>query len=357
MIKEPLLKETALDELYTGEREPSIDDLIAATRLTRDLKKAAATLDKDQAAYFVGLYYSLQKLRIGAAAQARAAMDAKEPNTLVSWTEEMYGKLETDVQAALGVYAKSKVPGQWALAQKGIGPVIAAGLLAHVDITKTPTAGALWSFAGYNPNIKWLGREGAAKLVAEILGPGKAKEILSDEQVYHVAIAAHRNPARLGEQAQDEDGDITRASLTAVLAKRPWNARLKVLGWKASQSFVKSSGREGAFYGKMYKERKAQELWNNNMMLIPGSDPARYKAIVAGEPGLYAEQAARILQEKKIGEDTEARRWYEMGMLPPAHIQARAERYATKMFLSHFLLSLTRITMVNPLPAHMLSLI
>jgi hypothetical protein len=242
-------------EQYLTESEPTLEELIAATRLTRDLKKSATLLSADQSRYLVDLYYTLQKLRIGAAAQVRSAQD--ESNILIGWTKDMYEKLELDVKGALEQYAKSQIPGQWALSVKGIGPVIAAGLLAHIDITKTATAGALWRFAGYDPTVKWEKK-----------------------------------------------------------TKRPWNARLKVLGWKIGQSFVKSSGRDGSFYGPLYRDRKLYEMEKN----------ARKE---------YAEQAARILQEKNIGKETDAYRYYSMGQLPPAHIQARAERYAVKIFLSH----------------------
>jgi hypothetical protein len=240
-----------------AETEPTTEELIAALRLTRDLKRASASLKEDQARYLVDLYYSLQKMRIGAAAQIRSAEE--EPNLLIGWTKDMYAQLESDVKSALGVYANSQVPGVWALSVLGIGPVLAAGLLAHIDITRTATAGALWRYAGYDPTSKW------------------------------------------------EKGQ-----------KRPWNARLKVLCWKIGQSFVKSANRPTSFYGPIYKERKAWETERNL------------------EQKAYREQAERILSEKKIGKETEAYQWYSQGMLPPAQIQARAERYAVKIFLSHY---------------------
>jgi hypothetical protein len=44
---------------------------------------------------------------------------------------------------------------RWAKAQVGIGPVLAAGLAAYIDITRTPTVSALWSLAGLNPTAVW----------------------------------------------------------------------------------------------------------------------------------------------------------------------------------------------------------
>ena len=47
----------------------------------------------------------------------------------------------------------------------------------------------------------------------------------------------------------------------------------------------------------------------------------------------YKEQAD--LKAQIVGKGTEAYKWYSKGMLPPAHIQARAVRKAEQLFLSH----------------------
>ena len=86
----------------------------------------------------------------------------------------------------------------------GIGPVIAAGLLAHIDIEKAPTVGHIWNFAGLNPFQDWNKGE-----------------------------------------------------------KRPWNASLKTLCWKIGQSFVKVSNNDKDVYGKIYKKRKEYEMAKN----------------------------------------------------------------------------------------------
>ena len=41
------------------------------------------------------------------------------------------------------------------------------------------------------------------------------------------------------------------------------------------------------------------------------------------------------LEKYKIGKTTDAYKAYSVGKLPPAHIHARAKRYAVKMFISH----------------------
>jgi hypothetical protein len=118
----------------------------------------------------------------------------------------------------------------------------------------------------------------------------------------------------------DRDGKpikLTASSLSAAAAKRPWCARLKCVLWNLGECFVKTANRDGAFYGPIYQDRKLLEQQKND----------------AGE---YKDQAARALAEKNFGKATEARKWYEKGLLPPAHIHARAKRYAVKLFLAHW---------------------
>lgn len=99
--------------------------------------------------------------------------------------------------------------------------------------------------------------------------------------------------------------------------KRPWNASLKRLCWLLGESFVKVSGYDDDVYGHLYVTRKAYEQARN----------AR---------GDLAEQAAQALVRKKFRPGTGARAAYESGKLPPAHVHARAKRWAVKQFLAHY---------------------
>lgn len=229
----------------------------AIRKLGKDERSATATLGKDEARFLVDAYYQLQDNRIRSDGQVRAMSSNNEPHATLQWLADMNRTLEESIKSALDVYSNASPVGQWMRSQKGIGPVIAAGFLAHLDITKAETAGAFWSFAGLDPRAVW------------------------------------------------EKGK-----------KRPWNADLKVLCWKLGESFVKVSGNEQAYYGRIYKERKDAELIKN-------------------EAGEFAEQAKAKLGKFKIGEDTDAYKWYVQGKLPPAHIHARAKRYAVKLFLAN----------------------
>lgn len=226
--------------------------------LTRDIRAGREVVSPSEARFLVDLYYQMQRDRIRAGNQRRAFAETGEPATTTGLVLADFETMELRVKNALDAYTTTTPLGTWARSVPGVGPVICAGLLAHLNMDHCPTVGHLWAFAGLDPTKRW------------------------------------------------EKGK-----------KRPWNARLKVLCWKLGESFVKVSGRENDIYGKVYKDRKAYEIAKN-------------------ERGDYADQAARSLAEKNFGQDTTARKMYEQGMLPDARIHLRAQRYAVKLFLSHF---------------------
>ena len=227
-------------------------------RLSRDLKAAAATLTTTEARYLVDQYYTMQDTRIRAALQVRDMEKIDEPHEVVVWIRDQGGVLERAVARALGVYAAANPVGALSHSIVGIGPVLSAGLLAHIDITRAPTVGHIWRFAGLDPTVTWAKKQ-----------------------------------------------------------KRPWNARLKTLCWKIGESFVKVSSRPDDVYGKIYAARKLLEVERN-------------------DAGLFADQAAASLEGKKWRGDSATKQCYEAGRLPPARLHLRAERYAVKLFLSHW---------------------
>lgn len=226
-------------------------------RLGKDLREAATTLSDREARFLVDSYYQMQRNRIRDDHQRRKLDEYGEPHDVLTWLSEQDATLEKQLQAALDRYSASKPIGHWMRLNKGIGPVIAAGLMCHININKAVTVGNIWRFAGLNPEDRRVKGQ-----------------------------------------------------------KSPWNGSLKTLCWKMGESFVKVSGSEDALYGQLYKARKELEIAKN-------------------EAGQFSGQAAAALEAKNYGKTTEAYKAYASGKLPPAHINARAKRYAVKMFLSH----------------------
>jgi hypothetical protein len=317
-----------LIDLLRGEDE----ELWSAPRLLRaDIQEAAQQLSQHEARFLVNAFYRVQHDRIQSHNQAVALRTRAEPTRLTTWFEARYHQLEGQLQRVLDAYSQRLLRGQWLRAQMGIGPVLAGGLLAHLDNQPPATVGHWWAFGGYNPTVEWLGTE-RARAVVQAVAPEATRRPLTAEELLELGRRTGRNPlnvekmARLaatpkgadpGEADPQAPFPMTRAVASAVLAKRPWNADLKTLLWKCAESFVKCSGRDDCLYGHFYHQRKAYEQAQNAQ-------------------GCYATQAARELATKAIGRDTEAYQHYAEGRLPPGHIHARCERWVAKLFLSHF---------------------
>src|SRR3974390_353561 len=113
-------------------------------RLSRDLGKTAKNLSLQEVRYLVDAYYIMQESRIRSAAQIREMGETKKPHDVLDWFFVQSEMLENQIKNALDRWTDNQPLGQWCKGICGIGPVIAPGLLAHIDITKAPTPGHIW---------------------------------------------------------------------------------------------------------------------------------------------------------------------------------------------------------------------
>ena len=200
----------------------AIEALEPLQRLRKDIRAASITLTPHEARYLVDTYYMLQEDRKRAANQVLALDTAGEPHEVVSWLLGSVQHLEDDIRKVLDTYSASRPLGRWARSIVGIGPVISAGLMCHIDIERAPTVGHIWRFAGLDPTQEW----------------GKGE-------------------------------------------KRPWNASLKTLCWKIGESFVKVKGNDADVYGKVYDQRKQEEAARN----LAGAYADQAAAVLKRTPG------------------------------------------------------------------------
>lgn len=221
--------------------------------LTSEKILEAKNLNAVELRLLVANYYQSQEMRKRMDMQLRHLGD-KEPLAVSTYASEAFADIEIQIAKAFDKLLDSPVA-MWIKAQRGIGAIIAAGLLAHIDITKAPTVGHIWRFAGLDPTLKW------------------------------------------------EKGQ-----------KRPYNADLKQICWHAGQCFMKQSNDPDCFYGHLYRERKAFEITRNES----GGNTETAKTFKVS-PGATKPVKDKIAQ----------------GRLPDFNIDARARRYAVKIFLSH----------------------
>lgn len=180
---------------------------------TRDIKKYPIRDDEIRNA--VEVYYDMQDVRVRTgnrkgAVQRDTIKKLKEcgidatPEThevtpvYLECMEFGFKNIETLVTKFLKNYAENHPVGRWMLSITGVGPVIAAAMLAYIDIKKCKAAGSIWAYAGID-------------------GPRKVR---------------------------------------TAGKKITWNPKFRVVCWKLGQSFVKVSNRPNDVYGKLYREKK-----------------------------------------------------------------------------------------------------
>lgn len=237
--------------------QDSLENLGTVGKLTKDLKKKISSLTKDEVRYIVDYYYMIQENRKRSSNQMSAFSKDNEPHELFTYLNDQTNILEDQIKKAMDAWTDSYLISRIVKEKVyGIGPVIAAGLVAHIDIKKAKTAGAIWRYAGLDPTSKW------------------------------------------------EKGQ-----------KRPWNASLKTLCWKVGQSFMKFSGKDDCFYGKLYKAHKEQ-LVKKNL------------------EGGFKDWAETTLNSKNF-KNKEVIAKYKGGVLPDGHVDAMARRWVVKLFLSN----------------------
>lgn len=243
---------------------------IAVQRMSKDIASAASTMTDEEARFLVDAYYIMQEDRKRSNNQVRALGESAEPNSVLVWLADQSTTLENQIKRALDKYTQAHPMGECMRQVKGIGPVLSAGLLAHIDISKAQTAGAIYRYAGLDPTMKW------------------------------------------------EKGQ-----------KRPWNATLKTLCWKIGQSFMKLSNDEECFYGVLYRKQKAIYVEKNEALGFKdiadvragtvGKTTDAYKAYSIGKlPPAHVDAMARRYAVKMFISHM-FERWYEKhhGTKPP----------------------------------------
>jgi hypothetical protein len=296
-----------MDDVTPDDPIPDDSILEPVKRLSRDLRRAALTLGDAEARFLVDAYYLMQDDRKRAYAQEHALGDNAEPNAVIQWLAVQSATLESQIKGALDIYTRHHEVGDFMRSIYGIGPVISAGLLAHIYM------GDWCQVCRARTTDECSERQKSGKKIAE----HKFTLVEACPTAGHIFQFA--GLAGDGQKPWEKG------------TKRPFNAQLKVLSWKAGQSFLKFSNQPECIYGHHYREQKAKYIARNEV----------------------SEYSLRALgRAPKVGKGTEAYKHYSTGKLPPGHIDAMARRWAVKRFLAdlHIAWYWTHYRRLPPLP-------
>lgn len=333
------------DMFYWPDEDENVElELQKASSLTKDMKSylvSIKSVTRSEIRTLVNLFYQTQDNRKAIREQIRAieqgrASGLKDPDgqtqaefksdediAILNWTLKNMTVIENGLRASLKFIVESRTEGRWLLDIVGVGPVLAAGLMGFLDITKANYGANFASYAGLNDNNRpWLGKEKSRIIVNDIVGDAKQ---ITDEMVIEISAKTQWSYAYLTKWAYDQDKKKwSKEKLISACAKVPYNRELKTHMWKVAMSINYKKNHPDSVYGKILADKQA--------LIIKENEELKYK-------DYCLEKAAEL---RKKGKYDRAKK-YEEGKLPPGHIALRAYRYMEKIFINHVFEEMYRV--------------
>ena len=246
----------------------------------RDALKKSGSVSSEYMTILSRTFYAIQKQRIEAG--NRIAMNIRDAKLTEEEAEllnaHLSGELK-DIEKNIEKDIASALKGmpiyrQWFQKVKGIGPVIAGGMIGEIsDISRFDHMSNLWSWSGFG------------------IHNGKADRLTKGQ-------------------------------------KANWNPNMKVLGWKAGQSFIKVGG----YFRLQYDQFKREEIAKNqpvyyDLSTIKVSDVVGYKLCAPDGSGenITKENANRLIMNCGYDGVRICR--------TDGHVNSRATRRTVKLFL------------------------
>jgi len=197
----------------------------------------------------VDMYYDFQsqriqtQLRIGASERDHSLTEDELSIYGITTIFENAQNFEKDIEKLIKKQLKNHaLYNQYFALITGIGPMLAAGLIAYIDdIEKFEHVSSLWQYCGYGMNRFCPECKKPTFLEVEYSTGKKAKK-----------LHPHEKCPICGNQTNP----IVQKRISGYQSN--WNDKLKVLAWKAGTSFVKQSASRSK-YRKLYDKVKKEE--------------------------------------------------------------------------------------------------
>jgi hypothetical protein len=230
---------------------------------------------------------------------------------VLSATAGKFWGMEKDIAKALEIWAENRLVGRWCLSIPDVGPIITAGLLAHIDVSKAPVAANVWSYAGLNPDAEWPSGEEAKARINGLLG----KDKITEEFVMRISGVLGRKAETVlrmaTTDAKRQPVKLTIATVAKALSRRPYNAELKQVCFHLGGCIKRGHEKIDSIYGPVYRYYKARVVAKNEN----GENEQRAKTFISNSAAVKS-----LLKE---------------GKLPKGNLDRQACNNTVKIFLSH----------------------
>lgn len=205
--------------------------------------------------------------------RVRSMTESEEPHAVLSWLGDQSSTIEKQIRGALERYAKAHPVGVWMMSIRGIGPVISAGLLANIDITRSETVGDLWAYSGVAPGRDRRKRgeksnwNPAMKRLAFLIGESFKRTSPEHEDAYYRHVYDTR---KAYEQQKNAAGDYADQAQAALEGKK-YGADTTALAYYSQGQLPPGhiDRRACRYAAKLFLAHVHEKMWRNHY----GEDP------------------------------------------------------------------------------------
>lgn len=106
----------------------------------------------NQVKFLIERYYQIQEHRIALGNQLRALEESEQEYKMIEWYFDQFHTIEKQIVKDVKKALKDHVMWKWLEDVKGIGPILAGGLLSTIEIEKADHASSVWKYAGLSVN-------------------------------------------------------------------------------------------------------------------------------------------------------------------------------------------------------------
>lgn len=283
------------------------------TRPTGDIRIAAVDMSMVEARLVLRQFLELQPAQMSTKAHYKNLVKAGHTNSVMRFVKNSTEYVRTyQYKELLDIWTEKFPEARWAKSIFGIGSIIAAGLVCHIDFNKVKSPSSITQHAGQAPNSRKVTIEAAYALMEqsmELYGDTPkdthikwlCKQLDKDFNTFHKFCRKKGRPYHWDQ-------------IFSAIRWPSYDPTLKHICLLLGNTFILKK----SLYQAIYRERR--DHWE----------------IPRNEAGLYKKVAAKQLKMFNYKPWKDPYKCYTAGYLPDGHINNRARKYAVKIFLSHY---------------------
>jgi hypothetical protein len=285
-----------------------------------NLRTAAVDMSKREVCFLLEAYNTWLGLYQATRAHRKILEEESLKQDNIKEIHRSVRRLRNSISTFLGIWVENYPTAKYFKDNiGGVGPVIAAGLAAYIDIDKCKNHySSLWKFAGQNPNSRPPIQKIADEIIQEALdkfehkhGDNPARP--HEDHMRYIASKIERPYKKFAKMCSTTKGKTTWPKLYTAMKRPQYSIPLRRICLSLGNDIIKHK----SIYQDLFRERYMKEYKKN-------------------ENGDYAKVARKCLRDFNHDKRKQAYKCYIQGKLPDGHLRNRAKRWSVKVLLAHY---------------------